>query len=493
VVDAEDPLVQANLFLEAVIENLPNMIFVKDAERLAFVRFNRAGEELLGVSRAELLGKTDYDFFPREQADFFTAKDRETLARGDVVDIPEEPLKTARGERVLHTKKVPIRDSSGRPRYLLGISEDVTDRKASEVLRARLAAIVEASSDAILSKTLDGVILSWNSGAKRLFGYTAEEAVGRHSMMLYPPEIVDQEQSNREQVARGEPLEPYQSVRLCKDGRCIDVSVSVAALRDASGKPIAISTIARDISDIKRIQRELTQARDAAEVANRELESFSYSVAHDLRAPLRSIDGFSQALLEDCSDKLDEDGRKYLRFVRQSAQLMAQLIDDMLTLSRVTRHPIEWQNIDLTALARASWERLERSDPGRSIQFSVEEKMTARGDPRLLGVVLDNLLGNARKFTSKRAGARVEVGRTTADGRDAYFVRDNGAGFDMAYAGKLFGAFQRLHPASDFEGTGVGLATVQRIVHRHGGRVWGEGRVDAGATFTFTLGDRETG
>jgi len=233
------------------------------------------------------------------------------------------------------------------------------------------------------------------------------------------------------------------------------------------------------------------RAKEAAEASNRELESFSYSVAHDLRAPLRSIDGFSQALLEDYGDKLDEDGRKYLRFVRESSQLMAQLIDDMLTLSRVTRQNLDRSAVDLSALARATHARLQRSEPERSVEVAIQEALVDQGDARLLAVVFDNLLGNAWKFTSKRTGARIEFGETTKDGIRAYFVRDNGAGFDMAYASKLFGVFQRLHAAHDFEGTGVGLATVQRIVHRHGGRVWAEGKVDAGATFYFNLGEKE--
>ncbi|HVO30779.1 MAG TPA: ATP-binding protein, partial [bacterium] len=250
-----------------------------------------------------------------------------------------------------------------------------------------------------------------------------------------------------------------------------------------------LSKIARDITDLKRIQRELVSAKDAAEASNRELESFSYSVAHDLRAPLRSIDGFSQALLEDFSEKLDEDGRRYLRFVRESAQLMAELIDDILTLSRVTRTELSRETVDLSALARATCTRLERIDPARRVNVVIEPGVVAEGDPRLLAVVLDNLLGNAWKFTSKRDDARIEFGTTREDGQRAYVVRDNGAGFDMAYVGKLFGVFQRLHPAHEFEGTGVGLATVQRIVHRHDGRVRAEGKVGEGAAFTFTLGD----
>jgi PAS domain S-box-containing protein len=369
---------EANDLVETVVENIPNMVFVKDAERLSFVRLNRAGEALLGLPRTELIGKTDYDFFPREQAEFFQAKDRETLTKKGLVEIVEEPLETAHGKRLLRTKKVPILDASGAPQYLLGISEDITELRAHE------------------------------------------EATKRH-------------------------------------------------------------------------QQELVRAKEAADAANRELESFSYSVAHDLRAPLRSIDGFSQALLEDCGPLLDDDSRRHLGFVREAAQLMAVLIDDILALSRVTRQEIDRRAVDLSALARASMRRIERGAPERAVEVSIEDDLQAYGDPRLLSVVLDNLLGNAWKFTAKRADAKIELGATSKDGQTVYFVRDNGAGYDMKYEAKLFGVFQRLHAAHEFEGTGVGLATVQRVVHRHGGRVWAEGKVGEGAVFYFTLAPEERG
>jgi light-regulated signal transduction histidine kinase (bacteriophytochrome) len=237
----------------------------------------------------------------------------------------------------------------------------------------------------------------------------------------------------------------------------------------------------------------LDQARIAAEAANRELESFSYSVAHDLRAPLRSIDGFSQALLEDYNDKLDEEGRQYLRFLRESAQQMAQLIDDLLNLSRVTRSELKRETVDLSALGRDVFAKLAQRDPGRTVMATVQDGMTALGDERLLRVALENLLGNAWKFTSKRADATIIFGSVATGGLINYFIRDNGAGFDMAYADKLFGVFQRLHGANEFEGTGIGLATVLRIIRRHGGHIRAESVIDQGATFTFDLGEKAFG
>lgn len=243
----------------------------------------------------------------------------------------------------------------------------------------------------------------------------------------------------------------------------------------------------REIAERMKTEEALRQAKTEADAANRELEAFSYSVAHDLRAPLRSMDGFSKALLEDYAEQVGEEGRTYLGYVRDAAQQMAQLIDDLLGLSRVSRGELQRERIDLAAIARSVLVRLQASQPDRSVELVISEELTTSGDPRLVRIVIENLLGNAWKFTSKSPQARIELGHLPEVGRSIYFVRDNGAGFEMAYVEKLFGVFQRLHAASDFEGTGIGLVTVQRIIHRHSGRVWAEGQVDRGATFYFTL------
>ena len=239
-----------------------------------------------------------------------------------------------------------------------------------------------------------------------------------------------------------------------------------------------------------RTAREAAKTRAALaeelELKNEELESFSYSVAHDLRAPLRSIDGFSLALLEDYGEKLDDEGRLHLRYVRESAQHMARLIDDLLALSRVTRGTLDRSEADVTSIARSVAARVARTAPDRQVELTVADGLMADCDDRLLTIVFENLIGNAWKFTGKRSDARIEVGASGERPR-TYFVRDNGAGFDMSYASKLFGVFQRLHSTAEFEGTGIGLVTVQRIIRRHGGRIWAEGAVGHGATFFFTL------
>jgi signal transduction histidine kinase len=237
----------------------------------------------------------------------------------------------------------------------------------------------------------------------------------------------------------------------------------------------------------EELEERVIERTNQLEAANKELEAFSYSVSHDLRAPLRGIDGFSQALLEDYEEKLDARGKDYLQRVRVASQRMAQLIDDMLGLSRASRGEMKHEPVDLTALSRSIAAQLRDADTGRHVEFVISEGLCASGDPRLLQIVLENLIGNAWKFTGKQASPRIEVGVNGNNSRSVYFVRDNGAGFDMTYAEKLFGAFQRLHSAAEFKGTGIGLATVQRIIRRHGGEVWAEGKVGQGAVFYFTL------
>jgi signal transduction histidine kinase/ferredoxin len=244
----------------------------------------------------------------------------------------------------------------------------------------------------------------------------------------------------------------------------------------------------RELNGYRAHLEELVKERTAElDAAYKELEAFSYSVSHDLRSPLRSIDGFSQVLLEDYNDKLDADGTESLRRIRAASQRMGLLIDGLLALSRISRAELKRERVNISALVRDIARVLQETEPDREVEFVISEELFAEGDERLLYAALQNLVGNAWKFTQKRSTASIEFGAMETDGKPVYFVRDNGAGFDMAYANKLFSIFQRLHDSAEFSGTGIGLATVQRIVHRHGGRLWAEGKVGKGATFYFTL------
>ena len=260
------------------------------------------------------------------------------------------------------------------------------------------------------------------------------------------------------------------------------------------GSKDVVLMIVRDITEQKRSEEALIKEKEEVEkkthqlqVYVNELEAFAYSVSHDLRAPLRSIDGFSQMLIEDYNDKLDDEGKDYLQRVRSASQHMAELIDDLLNLSRVTRCDMGSTNVDLSALAQTIAAEFKQKEPERDVQFTIAPGLVVRGDANLLRIALENLLGNAWKFSSGREHARIEMGYARNNGRSAYYVRDNGAGFNMDYTDKLFGVFQRLHSDKEFEGTGIGLATVQRIISRHGGTIWAEGAVGRGATFYFRL------
>jgi signal transduction histidine kinase len=280
-----------------------------------------------------------------------------------------------------------------------------------------------------------------------------------------------------------------------RDGTEFPVEISLSPMPTPDG--VLVTSVIRDVTARREIEQRIQAlnadlARRVAELAavNRELEAFSYSVSHDLRAPLRSIDGFSQGLLEEYAGQLDATAMDYLRRIRAATQRMGELIDDLLDLSRVTRREMRHDDVDLTALATAVTAELHRAEPERPVEVDIAEGLQGRGDPALLRLLLENLLGNAWKFTARARPARIEVGVRREGGGLAYYVQDNGVGFDTAYADKLFGAFQRLHAASEFPGTGIGLATVQRIVLRHGGRVWADSAPGQGATFYFTLGEQ---
>jgi light-regulated signal transduction histidine kinase (bacteriophytochrome) len=238
---------------------------------------------------------------------------------------------------------------------------------------------------------------------------------------------------------------------------------------------------------IKKLNENLLRHATELAAINKELEAFSYSVSHDLRAPLRSIDGFSQALLEDYSDKLDKEGQDYLIRVRKAAQQMGNIIDDLLKLSRITRRPLEHEKVNLSDLSKSIIDELQKKDSNRNAKVSIDEDLTVMGDKQLLRLALENLIGNAWKFTSKKSNTKIEIGKTKKKDKDAFYVRDNGAGFDMKYADKLFVPFQRLHSDQEFEGIGIGLGIVSRIIHRHGGEIWAEGKEGGGATFYFSL------
>ncbi|OOG57978.1 response regulator [Polaromonas sp. C04] len=364
----------ANLFLDSVIENMPNLVFIKDAVDLRYVRWNRAGEALLGHARDAVVGKRDRDIYPRELADHFTAQDREVLTHGTALDIREEAVQTRdKGIRMLHTKKVLVPDGLGRPGHLLGISEDVTEQREME-------------------------------------------------------------------------------------------------------------------REIRKLNTELQERAKHLEAVNKDLESFSYSASHDLRSPLSVIGGYVGLLEKRYAGQLDQTGLEYLSTIRSNVKLMSQLIYDLLAFSRCSQQTIASADLDMNQLVHGVVQEVLQGYPvGKTPRLSVGPLPPASADPGLLRQVWMNLLSNAVKYSGKSPNPEIEVSGRTEGGEIVYSVQDNGAGFSMEHYPKLFEVFERLHGAGEFEGSGVGLAIVHRVVTRHGGRVWAQSKPHAGAVFHFSL------
>lgn len=383
------------------------------------------------------------------------------------------------------------------------IVRDITERKrAAEALREAneyLEDLLNCANAPIIVWDPHCRIKRFNHGFENLTGKSAASVLGEDVGILFPP---SERESSMELIRRtltGERLEAVEIPIARADFTVRTVLWNSAAILAADGRtPVAAIAQGLDITERKQAEESIRQlnadleqrVRDRTaqlEAANAELVAFSYSISHDLRAPLRGIDGWSLALLEDYRDKLDDRGREYLGYIRSDTQRMGQLIDDLLKLSRVTRDRMERTLVDLGAVSQTVVARLREREPNAQMEFEAQPGLTARCDAGLVEIALTNLIDNAWKFSSTRPMGHVEFGRTEAQGCSAFFVRDNGVGFDMTYVDKLFGVFQRLHKVSEFPGTGIGLAIVQRVMHRHGGRVWAESKPGGGATFYFTL------
>jgi len=486
--------------LKSILDHSPAVIYVKDLQG-KYLLANKQFTDFVGVKVDEVIGKTDFDFFPQEVAERFQATDKEVLASHAVQQIEEIVPRNGVPQNYLSIKFC-LFDKNGRAYAVCVISTDISERIRSE----KLIHESEENLRSLANGAFDGIVV--NKGGKHVFtnqrmadllNTTMEEILGTGVEFVVHPSEAEKVRQRAQRRLQGfsEPMQYETLLRNVKTGEPVPAEIT-AFVSQWDSEPAGVIFV-RDIRERKNTEAELNRYRQQLEtlVSERtvelenviqELESFSYSVSHDLRSPLRSIDGFSQLLSEDYANKLDDTGRDYINRVRKAAQHMAQLIDDILLLSRVSRHKLSLSNVNLSNLATESITMLKELQPEREVDVRIEPDVIAKGDHRLLKIMLDNLLGNAWKYTGVNRDTMIEFGHKKQDNLTVYYVKDNGVGFDMQYAEKLFGPFQRLHTMDEFPGTGIGLATVRRIIKHHSGKIWAEGILGEGATFYFTLG-----
>ena len=510
----EEALRDSQSLYHSFIEQLPNAVFRKDREG-RYVLVNPEFCRLKNLKKEDFIGKKPVEVAASatnaqgiegpatKYAHVGEDVHEQILRSGKTFETEEEYHGTVGGILHMYVMRMPVFDSRGTIVGTQGIMFDISERKRAEreiqklnqelesrvwqrtaeltESEERFRQLAEASYEAIIIHE-SGVLLRANDQFSKLFGFELGELLGKQVMPLTTaPQSLE---VLKKQIDTGG-LGPYEATGRRKDGTTFPMEVR-ARIIEYKGRPVRVAAI-MDITRRKQAEEALRERTVALEAANKELEAFSYSVSHDLRAPLRSIDGFSQALLEDYHDKLDENGKSHLTRVRNAAQRMAQLIDDVLDLSRIHRVEMSRVSVDLTGLAKEIIEDLRETQPRKNVEVAIEPGMSAVGDTQLLRLFLQNLLENAWKFTSKHNHAKIEIGSRESDGKKVFYVKDDGAGFDMAHADMLFAPFQRLHAQTEFPGTGVGLASAQRIIHRHGGTIWAESEVEKGATFYFTL------
>jgi len=487
-----------------IIEDSLNEIYLFDEESLRFIEINRGGRENLGYSIDELYKMTAYDIKPEFSEEEFKQmiiplqnQSKEILQfetfhqRKDGSTYPVE----------VHLQRVNLEQDY----FFLAIILDISERRKTEkelnkhrdhleqlvaersaVLKEQ-AQIISQIHDSVISTDLNGIVLSWNNGASKLYGYQADEMLGKHIGSLYPKE---EHRFLAEDVIRRlkEKGELDIEVRMQKkNGKKFHSHLSLSLLFDDSGNPKGMVGYSIDISVRKKAEADALKHTDELALANEELRRFNYSVSHDLKAPLRAIDGFSSAILEDFNEQLNEEGKDYLNRIRKATQRMGCLIEDMLNLSRVSLEEISREEINLSDITTDIISLLQERSDKRDTDIHIQPNIIIHADKGLIQILIENLMDNAWKYTSQNSNTIIEFGQVEDKDKTVLFIKDNGVGFDTNYANRLFDPFQRLHSNKEFSGSGIGLATVQTIVHRHHGRIWADSQLNKGSTFYFTI------
>ncbi len=502
----EPDSLEVDVRLNALLDAIPDGVVVVDADGI-IERSNNQLEAIFLCKKDELVGSPIDTLIP---ARFRPAH---TLHRASFVRTPRVRymgeglelfgLRRDGTEFPIGVALSPIRTDQGLK--VVASIRDISAQRANEAriqeLNIRLAALFNDAPDGVIVADAGGRVARVNAQTEALFGYDRAELLGRPIEVLLPARLRKLHVAHRVRFGNEPKRRPMGAgtrlFGLRKDGTEFPISVSLSPTTTEDGEQVIASV--RDISEqveserrISDLNQTLTKENRKLAIMNEELEAFSASVSHDLRSPLRAIDGFSKAILEDHTDVLDDQAKAYFGRIRAAAQRMGFLIDDLLKLSRITRTEFWETDVDLTEIAQGVSDEIGRAEPDRTFEFLIQNDMMVRGDPRLLRIALENLMLNAVKFTKRAPVAKIVVGEERSNGKNTYFVRDNGVGFDMKYLDELFRPFKRLHDSREFIGTGVGLATVKRVIQKHGGSIWAEARPNEGACFLFTLRDEQS-
>ncbi len=501
-------------FLENIVENIPNMIFIKDAQKLNFEMINKAGEELFGHSKEEILGKNDYDFFPKNEADFFTQKDREVLHNRILLDIPEETLETKNfGQRILHTKKIPLLNKEGNPEYLLGISEDITELKkaekslakaydelelkvqerTSEILRSKEELrltnlynreLLEVNIDPLVTIGPDGNITDLNKAVELVTGYSRIQLIGTDFSDYFTDS--DKAKAGYEKVFREGFVKDYPLEIQHKNGNITPVLYNASVYKNEKGETIGVFAAARDISQLKRAEVKLEKLIGKLEISNKELEQFAYVASHDLKEPLRMITSFLQLLKMRYADNLDEDANDFINYAVDGAKRMDTMINDLLEYSRVGSKEREYKYLKCEKIVGLVLTNLKPLIEDYNAIVTHDSLPIIYANEHQMVQLFQNLISNGIKYSDKEI-TKVHISVIKKPDEYVFSIKDNGLGIDKAHLKRIFTIFQRLHTRAEYDGTGIGLAISEKILHQHGGKIWAESELGKGSTFYFSI------